>query len=160
MSAITDASKCLQDRGISFQRDLKVRTITKSYTLQWPVKLPRIYVTPWCECLNELVALLMQENTGKCKKWDGILYKGKGGDTLRCLQICPAEFTLKTCGFVPCVESQMDSNTMRKTSLGVFKVTHVLPKISDAAEKIFTDCSKVNWALSRKTSNFNFIFNI
>lgn len=81
------------------------------------MKLPHIYVAIWsklhipstqfCECLNEWVALLMKVNPGKHKKWCGIAYKGKVGDTFKCLQGCPADFAVKTCGFVPRVESQM-----------------------------------------------------
>lgn len=61
----------------------------------------------FCECLNEWVALLVQVNPSKHTKWYGIAYKGKVGDTFKCLWGCPADFTVKTCVSVPRVELQV-----------------------------------------------------
>lgn len=48
----------------------------------------------------------MQVNTSKHKKLYGIDYMGKVGDTLKYFQGCPADFSVKTCVFVPHTELQ------------------------------------------------------
>lgn len=90
----------------------------------------------------------MQVNPSKHTKQDGIAYKGKVGDIFKCLQGCPADFTVKTCGLVPCVESQTQYSGFKcheknkLVSLQSELETQTLPKISEVAEKISTDCSE------------------